>query len=527
MYITDIYLTNFQSYEQGHFELSEKVNLITGASDSGKTALIRALSWVLFNDYTTDLLIRNGYNNVEVKIVFNNGNFILRGRKGNTNYYHIKNNVDNEDIKEYVNFGREIPTEIQDDFLFKKVNLLNEQYNILIASQLENSFLLSETDSTKANAIGKLVNVDILDNASRNVSREIKTTKNELNFKKSFIKEKEKSLNNYNHLNEDKIKIDKLKSLYNNLEINSKNLNLLKTLSDQVSELNSRIKNGYKYLDNYKGLDLCFKTLHNTQNNILFLSKLTEINDNYQQILKGIEFNNISLKNLKNTDLISEIIDNLDKNLTLVRFMNPLYNRINYVNNSYYNLKIKLNKLKNVAVSDEILFNTQKYIQVLSNLSNLNKNYYEVNLEISNHKKILNNLYTSIISKITDRIEENKEKYIQLNNLNISYQNVNRLISDKNFNLNKLKSINCLPNMIFNINKSYELLTKLEIIKNTLDKQQEISQQKSRELNQSNILIDELIKEYKDNLYKEKTCPFCLSEIDDNHVDQIIKELRK
>ena len=81
--------------------------------------------------------------------------------------------------------------------------------------------------------------------------------------------------------------------------------------------------------------------------------------------------------------------------------------------------------------------------------------------------------------------------------------------------------------MIFNINKSSELLTKLEIIKNTLDKQQKIRQQKSRELNQSNILIDKLIKEYKDNLYKEKTCPFCLSEIDDNHVDQIIKELRK
>ncbi|MFR4777418.1 MAG: AAA family ATPase [Finegoldia magna] len=213
MYITDIYLTNFQSYEQGHFELSEKVNLITGASDSGKTALIRALSWVLFNDYTTDLLIRNGYNNVEVKIVFNNGNFILRGRKGNTNYYYIKNNPDNEEIKKYENFGREIPSEIQDDFLFKKVNLLNEKYNILIASQLENSFLLSETDSTKANAIGKLVNIDILDNASRNVSREIKSTKGELNFKKSFINEKEESLNKYDYLNEEKIKIDNLKVL--------------------------------------------------------------------------------------------------------------------------------------------------------------------------------------------------------------------------------------------------------------------------------------------------------------------------
>ncbi|MDU4670959.1 MAG: AAA family ATPase [Finegoldia magna] len=527
MYITDIYLTNFQSYEQGHFELSEKVNLITGASDSGKTALIRALSWVLFNDYTTDLLIRNGYNNVEVKIVFNNGNFILRGRKGNTNYYYIKNNPDSEDIKKYENFGREIPSEIQNDFLFKKVNLLNEKYNILIASQLENSFLLSETDSTKANAIGKLVNIDILDNASRNVSREIKSTKGELNFKKSFINEKEESLNKYNYLNEDKIKIDNLRVLYNNLAKNFEKLNILKTLSIKLSGLNVRIKNGYKYLDKYKGLDICSETLQNTEDNISSFSKLNQLYEYYQQIIKGIKSSNVKLNNLRYTDLISEIIDSIDKNLTLLKFLKPLHERFTYVNSSFKNYESKLEKFKQVHKSYNILLNTQNDIQILNQLSNLNENYYRINQEIRDNSQVLTSINTSKVSELTNRIYKNKEKYIQLYKLSISYQKVNHMILEKNDKLNKLKSIKTLQNIIFNLYKTSELLAKLKIIKATLDDKENIYQQNTKVISKCNIVIGDLIQKYKENLYKEKICPFCLSEIDEEHVTQIVKELRK
>lgn len=527
MYITDIYLTNFQSYEQGHFELSEKVNLITGASDSGKTALIRALSWVLFNDYTTDLLIRNGYNNVEVKIVFNNGNFILRGRKGNTNYYYIKNSPDNEEIKKYENFGREIPSEIQEDFLFKKVNLLNEKYNILIASQLENSFLLSETDSTKANAIGKLVNIDILDNASRNVSKEIKSTKGELNFKKSFINEKKESLNKYDYLNEEKIRIDNLKALYNNLSKNSEKLYILKTLTEKLTELNGRINNGYKYLDNYQGLDICSETLQNTEDNMSFFTKLNQLYEYSQEIIKGIESSNVKLNNLRYTDLISEIIDNIDKNLTLLKFLKPFYDRLTYVKSSYNNYKTILEKFKQVPKSYNILLNTQNDIQILNQLSNLNENYYKTKLEISNNIKVLKNINTSKISELTNRIEKNKEKYIQLYKLNISYKKINKMILDQDDKINKLNSIDILQNLLLNINKASELLIKLNIIKNTLDKKQEFFQYNTKLLAECNVSIDDLVKEYKENLYKEKICPFCLSEIDEEHVTQIVKELRK
>ena len=93
--------------------------------------------------------------------------------------------------------------------------------------------------------------------------------------------------------------------------------------------------------------------------------------------------------------------------------------------------------------------------------------------------------------------------------------------------LDKLNSINNLQIILLNINKAFELLTKLKIIKNTLDEKQEIYQQNTKVLAECNFLIDDLINKYKENLYKEKICPFCLSEIDEDHVTQIVKELRK
>ena len=256
-------------------------------------------------------------------------------------------------------------------------------------------------------------------------------------------------------------------------------------------------------------------------------TKLYQLYEFSQEIIKGIESSNVKLNNLRYTDLISEMIDNVDKNLTLLKFLKPLYDRLTYVKSSYNNYKTILEKFKQVPKSYNILLNTQNDIQILNQLSNLNENYYRINQEIRDNSQVLTSINTSKVSELTNRIDKNKEKYIQLYKLNISYLKINKIILDQNDKLDKLKSINNLQIILLNINNAFELLTKLKIIKNTLDEKQENYQQNTKELAECNFLIDDLINKYKESLYKEKICPFCLSEIDENHVTQIVKELRK
>ena len=48
--IKSVELKNFQSHNQSRLEFCDGVNIIVGASDSGKSAILRGLFWVLYNN---------------------------------------------------------------------------------------------------------------------------------------------------------------------------------------------------------------------------------------------------------------------------------------------------------------------------------------------------------------------------------------------------------------------------------------------------------------------------------------------
>jgi len=49
MVVEKITIKNFQSHEETELQFSSGVNVIVGSSDSGKSAILRALKWVVQN----------------------------------------------------------------------------------------------------------------------------------------------------------------------------------------------------------------------------------------------------------------------------------------------------------------------------------------------------------------------------------------------------------------------------------------------------------------------------------------------
>ena len=49
-YVRRITLENFQSHKHTEMEFGPELNVIVGPSDSGKSAIIRALKWVMYNE---------------------------------------------------------------------------------------------------------------------------------------------------------------------------------------------------------------------------------------------------------------------------------------------------------------------------------------------------------------------------------------------------------------------------------------------------------------------------------------------
>lgn len=80
-YIKKIILQNFQSHKYTVIELDEELNVIVGPSDSGKSAIIRALKWVLYNEPAGDFFIREGEREASVTLEFSDNIKVKRFRK--------------------------------------------------------------------------------------------------------------------------------------------------------------------------------------------------------------------------------------------------------------------------------------------------------------------------------------------------------------------------------------------------------------------------------------------------------------
>jgi len=73
MQILSVTLKNFKTHREKHVDFQPGINAISGENGAGKTSLLEAIAWVLFNyqgDYAKDDLIRNGSGNAQVIVCF-------------------------------------------------------------------------------------------------------------------------------------------------------------------------------------------------------------------------------------------------------------------------------------------------------------------------------------------------------------------------------------------------------------------------------------------------------------------------
>lgn len=73
MQILSVTLQNFKVHQDRHFEFQPGTNAICGENGAGKTSILEAIAWVLFNyqgDYAKEDLIRNGSGSAQVTVAF-------------------------------------------------------------------------------------------------------------------------------------------------------------------------------------------------------------------------------------------------------------------------------------------------------------------------------------------------------------------------------------------------------------------------------------------------------------------------
>jgi len=145
--IEQLVLKNFQRHQNLTIDLDPHITTIVGPSDSGKSAVIRALRWLATNSPAGDAFIRDGEKKAGVVLTVD-GETVERERGAGANIYRL-----GED--EFRAFGNEVPQKIG-----QMLNLgpLNFQ------GQHDSPFWFGETAGEVSRQLNKIVNLSIIDN---------------------------------------------------------------------------------------------------------------------------------------------------------------------------------------------------------------------------------------------------------------------------------------------------------------------------------------------------------------------------
>lgn len=164
-------IENFQSHERTEIRFADGLNVLIGPSDSGKSAILRALRWVLFNQPRGTEYIRIGADKCRVILTMSDGTEIVRERSASINRYIVRTPDGKEQVLE--GFGSGVPQEVLDAHNMHPVRLDKDwELSAQFGSQLESPFLLAETGSVRAKSIGRISGAHIMDIALRDTMRD-------------------------------------------------------------------------------------------------------------------------------------------------------------------------------------------------------------------------------------------------------------------------------------------------------------------------------------------------------------------
>ena len=216
--IRSLQIHNFQSHKDTILEFSDGVNVIIGQSDSGKTAIIRALRWLVWGRPLGDSIRSNWGGETKVFVSIKEGDVTkMRGATGAK--YKI-----GEDI--YEASGTEVPSVVTDMIGINEINL---------QQQLDSPFLLSDSPGEVATHFNQVAHLEKIDNGLKNIQGWIRQLEGDIKNIEQYIERKSEELKQFDHLDKFEAEIEALEQMQGVLlsRIHGSTI-----LSDIISKLN-------------------------------------------------------------------------------------------------------------------------------------------------------------------------------------------------------------------------------------------------------------------------------------------------
>jgi exonuclease SbcC len=232
--IKGLTIQNFLSHKKTSIAFSPGVNIIVGPTDSGKSAIIKALKWLVTNRPLGDSFKSYWGGLTSVGATFTEGE-VKRIRGDKENAYHVKQLGD---TIEFNAVKGDVPQEVA------KVLDLGE---LNVQTQFASHFLLSQSPGEVAQYFNKVAHLDKIDTASQNIRRWLKDVQSKLYHKEEDLRDLEKQIKEYEDLDLMLERIVEVETLEKELKEMTSNVEELEGLITKLQKATDAL-NEYSFL---------------------------------------------------------------------------------------------------------------------------------------------------------------------------------------------------------------------------------------------------------------------------------------
>lgn len=354
MFIRELELNNFQKHSHLKLEFTDKVNILYGESDAGKSCIIRAIKWIFFNQGKD--VRKEETKKTSVKVTLDNNVTVEKIKSNTVNAYILYK--DGEE-KRFDSIGKTIPEEIKNALQVRTVEVDKNSINLNVADQITLPFLIGESATFRSKLFNKLTGNDITDKVFQSLNKDILQINRETKLEEEHLKEQEVQLKE-TEIEKDKIdetyeifydKYERLKTLYERYE-------KIKIYAEELNNINSNLEDTNKKLKDIKSIPE--KVLTDLNEEAIKLDKLLDLNNKIISIKEKIK---ITKEKLANANIPEVDIDILKEKCKELERLRDLYSRILDIERIEVESDCDIDRY-----SDLIKSNEEKYKKILKEI---------------------------------------------------------------------------------------------------------------------------------------------------------------
>lgn len=310
--IKSITLQNFQSHKDNTVDFCDGVNAIVGQSDSGKTAILRAINWVVNNKPTGEAFQSSWGGETIVSIALDSGVIVKRGRSASDNYYMI-------DDEAFRAFGQNVPIEVREAMNLEEIN---------IEKQMDSPFLLGSSPGEVAKILNKIVDLEGIDSAISNIRREKMKADQEFRTEKVRWADTVEELKQYDYLISMEEDVADVEALLQQSVDTNKKIEWINRLIADMTKQETAIKTNAPILDMEKDVNTCQIKYDELKTNFRKMTAIKALVNKQRTIAQEITQHNRVLENEKTVQMCSNLLVQIKVHHTKLKKINSLLDNV-------------------------------------------------------------------------------------------------------------------------------------------------------------------------------------------------------